>query len=67
MSLQQMRHTKLWFAGNARNWDLAGYEFDELKEGFENVARGRRQVRRRLPSRGSARDDMLQVHAHARA
>jgi hypothetical protein len=39
MSLQQMRHSKLWFAGNARNWDLAGYEFDELKEGFEDVAK----------------------------
>jgi hypothetical protein len=39
MSLQQMRHSKLWFAGNARNWDLAGYESDELKEGFEEVAK----------------------------
>jgi hypothetical protein len=39
MSLQQMRHSKLWFAGNARNWDLAGYEFDELKEGFEDVGK----------------------------
>jgi hypothetical protein len=39
MSLQQMRHSKLWFAGNARNWDLAGYEVDELKEGFEDVAK----------------------------
>jgi hypothetical protein len=39
MSLQQMRHAKLWFAGNARNWDLAGYEFDELKEGFDDVAK----------------------------
>jgi hypothetical protein len=39
MSLQQMRHSKLWFAGNARNWELAGYELDELKEGFENAAK----------------------------
>jgi hypothetical protein len=38
MSLQQMRQSKLWFAGNARNWDLAGYELDELKEGFEVAA-----------------------------
>jgi hypothetical protein len=38
MALQQMRHSKLWFAGNARNWELAGYELDELKEGFEDVA-----------------------------
>jgi hypothetical protein len=39
MPLQQMRHSKLWFAGNARNWDLAGYELDELKEGFEVTAK----------------------------
>ena len=37
MSVQQMRHTKLWFAGSAGNWDLAGYELDELKEGFDDV------------------------------
>ena len=39
MSLQQMRHTKLWFAGQAGNWDLASYELDELGEGFDDVAR----------------------------
>jgi hypothetical protein len=37
MSLQQMRHTKLWFAGQAGNWDLASYELDELGEGFDDV------------------------------
>jgi hypothetical protein len=37
MSLQQMRHTKLWLAGQARNWDLAAYEVDELGEGFDDV------------------------------
>jgi hypothetical protein len=25
MTLQQMRHVKLWFAGEAGNWDLATY------------------------------------------
>ena len=39
MALQQMRHSKLWFAGDARNWGLAGYELDELKEGFEGAAK----------------------------
>ncbi len=39
MSLQQMRHTKLWLAGAARNWDLAAYEVDELGEGFDDVVR----------------------------
>jgi hypothetical protein len=39
MSLQQMRHTKLWFAGEVENWPLATYELDELKEGFDDAAR----------------------------
>lgn len=39
MSLQQMRHVKLWFAGQADNWDLAAYEIDELGEGFDDVVK----------------------------
>src|SRR5262252_11185565 len=39
MSLQQMRHTKLWFAGQAGNWDLAAYELDELGEGFDDIVK----------------------------
>lgn len=37
MTLQQLRHIKLWFAGRAGNWPLADYEMGELNEGFENV------------------------------
>jgi len=37
MSLQQMRHVKLWFAGHAANWELAAYEVDELGEGFDDI------------------------------
>jgi hypothetical protein len=37
MTLQQMRHTKLWLAGDAKNWDVAAYELDELGEGFDDV------------------------------
>jgi hypothetical protein len=37
MSFQQMRHSKLWFAGKAHNWDLASYETDELEEGFADA------------------------------
>src|ERR1700704_3133878 len=37
MTLQQMRHTKLWLAGEAGNWDLAAYEIKELGEGFDDV------------------------------
>ncbi|HEX4996802.1 MAG TPA: hypothetical protein VFY29_01165 [Terriglobia bacterium] len=39
MTLQQMRHTKLWLAGKAGNWPLAGYELDELGEGFDDVVK----------------------------
>jgi hypothetical protein len=39
MTLTQMRHSKLWFAGKARNWDLAAYELDELKEGFDDAVK----------------------------
>ena len=37
MTLQQLRHIKLWFAGQSGNWALADYEMGELKEGFEDV------------------------------
>src|SRR5215469_10279180 len=39
MSLQQMRHLKLWFAAAAKNWPLADYELDELKEGFDDIVK----------------------------
>src|SRR5437667_6263294 len=38
MTLTQMRHAKLWFAGQAGNWPLAAYEIDELKEGMDDAA-----------------------------
>src|ERR1700691_3535127 len=37
MTLQQLRHIKLWFAGHAGNWPLADYEIGELNEGFDDV------------------------------
>lgn len=37
MGAQQMRHTKLWFAGQAGNWPLANYELGEIREGFEDA------------------------------
>lgn len=39
MAATQMRHTKLWFAGQAGNWPLAAYELDELKEGFDDAVK----------------------------
>jgi hypothetical protein len=35
----QIHHAKLWLAGNARNWDLADYQVDELKELLEDIAK----------------------------
>jgi hypothetical protein len=39
MMTVQSHHVKLWLAGNARNWDLADYQVDELKELLENIAK----------------------------
>ena len=39
MAATQLRHAKLWFAGKNRNWDLAAYEVDEIKEGLQDAAR----------------------------
>ena len=38
MTLTQMRHAKLWLAGQAGNWPLASYELDELHEGMDDAA-----------------------------
>jgi hypothetical protein len=38
MTMTQMRHAKLWFAGTAGNWPLASYELDELDEGMQDAA-----------------------------
>ncbi len=37
--LIQPRHAKLGLAGKAENWILAGYEFNELKQGFAVIGR----------------------------
>jgi len=39
MMATQTRHAKLWYAGSARNWDLADYQIDELKEGLEDLGK----------------------------
>ena len=38
MTATQLRHAKLWFAGEQNNWDLAAYEIDEVKEVLEDAA-----------------------------
>lgn len=37
MNTIQLHHSKLWFAADARNWALAQYELDEMKETFEDL------------------------------
>jgi len=39
MMATQSHHAKLWYAGNAQNWELADYQVDELKEGLEDAAK----------------------------
>ena len=33
----QVHHAKIWFAGKNKNWALAGFEIDEIKETLEDV------------------------------
>ena len=39
MSATQVRHAKLWFSGDAKNWELAAFELDEIKEGLEDAGK----------------------------
>ena len=39
MTATQLRHAKLWFAGKNRNWPLAAYETDEIKEGLKDATK----------------------------
>jgi hypothetical protein len=39
MTSVQMRHAKLWFAGQAGHWQLAAFEAHELDETLEDLAR----------------------------
>ena len=34
MNFTQMRHAKLWFAGQEQNWQLAQYEVDDCRRGL---------------------------------
>jgi hypothetical protein len=33
----QIRHARLWFAGEGQNWTLAAFELQEIKEAFDAV------------------------------
>jgi hypothetical protein len=38
MTMIQMRHIKLWFAGRLKNWDLADYELSQVRQSLEDAA-----------------------------
>jgi hypothetical protein len=38
MTTIQMRHIKLWFAGKSKNWDLATYELERIRQSLEDAA-----------------------------
>ena len=38
MSIVQLRHMKLWFAGSSPNWELAAFEFHRLKASLVDAA-----------------------------
>jgi len=37
MEATQLRHFKLWYAGSERNWALAGYELEQIKDSFQDA------------------------------
>lgn len=37
MSGIQAHHSKLWFAGQNENWELAQFEIDEIKESLDDI------------------------------
>lgn len=37
MSSLQIHHAKLWFAGQNKNWKLADFEINEIKENLEGI------------------------------
>ncbi len=37
MSSIQVHHAKLWFAGNAQNWELADFEVHEIMESLDDI------------------------------
>jgi hypothetical protein len=39
MAVVQVRHSKLWYAGNLRNWPLADYELQQLDATLKQATR----------------------------
>jgi len=41
MSTIQIHYSRLWFAGDAKNWELANFEIGEIKEGMVDIVKYR--------------------------
>ena len=39
MVATQLRHFKLWYAGQVKNWELANYELAQIRASFEDATR----------------------------
>ena len=39
MIATQLRHFKLWYAGQVKNWELANYELAQISAGLKDAAR----------------------------
>lgn len=47
MSNIQIHHSKLWFAGQNQNWELADFEIHEIEEAIEDIEafhKGRKEI-----------------------
>ena len=44
MAVIQLRHFKLWFAGDLENWPLAQYELEQIQESFTDAATRYRNI-----------------------
>jgi hypothetical protein len=61
MSNIQVHHAKLWFAGQAKNWKLAGFEVHEMMEALEDVQqfRSEREESKKLSMLNPSLDSVM--------
>lgn len=45
MGVVQQHHAKVYFAGQAQNWELASYELDEIKEALDDAAKAHHEFK----------------------
>jgi hypothetical protein len=72
MGITQMRHFKLWYAGNVKNWPLAKYELGQINASFQDapklfpnipaadmrsMAQPAEEIRRAIEAKDSAKFD----------